>query len=107
MRRGEKLQTAASGALSAAEPKVIIEQDMVEFKSSMQVTESLIGILNLSKTAKLDDKPMMQQYITQKGVPLLDQVGQRLDGLDRVFDKQTKAVISNVDGAVGGQPLSA
>lgn len=40
-------------------------------------------------------------------MPLLDQVGQQLDGMDRVFDKQTKAVIANVDGVVGGQPLSA
>lgn len=37
----------------------------------------------------------------------MDSVGQRLDDLDRPFDKQTKAVIENVDGASSGRPLNA
>jgi hypothetical protein len=32
---------------------------MTEFKSTMKVTESLVGILNLSKTVQLDDNPTM------------------------------------------------
>lgn len=106
LRRSERALTPAA-AQTSAQPKDTADPEMTEFKSTMQVAESLIGILNLAKTARLDEKPTMQQYIAQKGVPLLDQVGQQLDGMDRVFDKQTKAAIANVEGVSGGPTLSA
>lgn len=106
LRRSERALTPAA-AQTSAQPKDTTDPEMTEFKSTMQVAESLIGILNLAKTARLDEKPTMQQYIAQKGVPLLDQVGQQLDGMDQVFDNQTKAAIANVEGVSSGPPLSA
>lgn len=40
-------------------------------------------------------------------MPLLDRVGEHLDGRKRTFDEQTKSVIENVDGTTRGQPLRA
>lgn len=106
-RRSAKALQTGTPDEAAAEAKAAEDAQMVAFTSSMPVSDSLIGILNLSKTVQLDDAPAMKQYIRQKGVPLLDSVGEQLDTMARPFDKQTKARIENVDSTSGAQPLAA
>jgi hypothetical protein len=48
----------------------------------MQVTDAMIGILNLSKSIKLDDGLLFRQYILQKGVPIIDLVEPKLSKID-------------------------
>lgn len=67
----------------------------------MQVTASLVGILNLGKTVRLEDRALMRQYMQRKGVPLLDLVNERLGKLSEPFDRQTKATIEKADGKLG------
>lgn len=55
-----------------------MDEGLQQFKSTLQVTESMIGILNLAKSLKLDDGLLLRQYILQKGVPLIDLVDDKL-----------------------------
>jgi hypothetical protein len=64
-----------------------IEQGMPKFKSTLPVTEAMIGILNLSKSIKLDDGLLFRQYILQKGVPVIDLVDPKLSKMKEPFDK--------------------
>ena len=56
--------------------KVDKAKPTTEMEGQLPVTQKLKGILNLSKNANLDDTKLMRSYMMQKGVPLLDCVGE-------------------------------
>ena len=81
----------ASGSLQEAE--------MAEFKSDIEIPLRMIGLLNDSKTVKLDDTATMQEYIVQKGVPLMDTISSKLNQMNGTFDRQAKEALENVNAA--------
>ena len=58
-RRTESAQVPGTAEAATGEVKAPADAGMTEFKSTMKMTESLVGILNLSKTVQLDDNPTM------------------------------------------------
>lgn len=58
-RRTEGAQAPGTPKAAAEDAGPSGDPGMTEFKSTMKVTESLVGILNLSKTVQLDDNPTM------------------------------------------------
>jgi len=72
---------------------------MAEFKSDIEIPLRMIGLLNDSKTVKLDDTATMQEYIVQKGVPLMDTISSKLNQMNGTFDRQAKEALENVNAA--------
>lgn len=60
---------------------------MGSFKSPLKGTDSLIGMLNQSKSLKLEDGVLFRQYILQKGVPIIDLVEGKLNQMEWPYDK--------------------
>lgn len=60
---------------------------MGSFKSQLKGTDSLIGMLNQSKSLKLEDGVLFRQYILQKGVPIIDLVEGKLNQMEWPYDK--------------------
>ena len=63
------------------------EEGMAEFKSDIEIPLRMMGLLKDSKTVKLDDAATMQEYIVQKGVPLMDTISSKLNQMNGTFDR--------------------